>query len=63
MEKTFEALLWFIDGLSEEDRRAVQKGLDVESLAIHVQGRRSRAIAVRGCPGENGLLFRKYKAA
>jgi type I restriction enzyme R subunit len=34
IEKTFEALLRFMDGLSEEDRRAVREGLDEESLAI-----------------------------
>ncbi|PKN34950.1 MAG: type I restriction endonuclease subunit R [Deltaproteobacteria bacterium HGW-Deltaproteobacteria-19] len=34
IEKTFEALLVFIDGMSEEERRAVREGLDEESLAI-----------------------------
>ncbi|MEN8689172.1 MAG: type I restriction endonuclease subunit R [Desulfobacterales bacterium] len=34
IEKTFEALLRFVDELSEEDRRAMREGLDEESLAI-----------------------------
>ena len=34
IEKTFEALLVFIDGMSEEERRAVREGLDEESLAV-----------------------------
>ncbi|UCF90572.1 MAG: DUF3387 domain-containing protein [Desulfobacterales bacterium] len=34
IEKTFEALLRFMDRLSEEDRRAIREGFDEESLAI-----------------------------
>ena len=34
IEKTFEALFQFNDGLNEEDRRAMREGLDEESLAI-----------------------------
>jgi len=34
IEKTFEALMRFVDELSEEDRRAMLEGLDEESLAI-----------------------------
>ena len=34
IEKTFEELLRFTGGLSEEDRRAMREGLDEESLAI-----------------------------
>ena len=34
IERTFEALLRFIDELDEEDSRAVREGLDEESLAV-----------------------------
>ena len=34
VEKTFEALLKLVQGLDEEDSRAVREGLDEESLAI-----------------------------
>jgi len=34
IEKTFEALMRFMDGMSEEESRAVREGLDEESLAV-----------------------------
>ncbi|GAB6905949.1 Type I site-specific deoxyribonuclease, HsdR family [Desulfosarcina cetonica] len=34
IEKTFEALLRFVETLSEEEKRAIREGLDEESLAI-----------------------------
>jgi len=34
IEKTFEALLNLVEGLSEEEQRSVREGLDEESLAI-----------------------------
>lgn len=34
IEKTFEELLRFMEGMSEEESRAVREGLDEESLAI-----------------------------
>jgi type I restriction enzyme R subunit len=34
IEKTFEALLRFVNEMSEEDRRTIREGLDEESLAI-----------------------------
>ncbi len=56
VEKTFEALLKLVQGLDEEDSRAVREGLDEESLAIFdllkkpeltpVETRRVKAVAV-----------------
>lgn len=34
IERTFEALLKFVDALSDEDMRAIREGLDEESLAL-----------------------------
>ena len=34
IERTFEALLRLMDGMSDEERRAVREGLDEESLAV-----------------------------
>ncbi|BBO92894.1 type I restriction endonuclease subunit R [Desulfosarcina ovata] len=34
IEKTFEALLHFVETMSEEEKRAIREGLDEESLAI-----------------------------
>ena len=56
VEKTFEALLKFVQGLDEEDSRAVREGLDEESLAVFdllkkpeltaVETKRIKAVAV-----------------
>ncbi|MBU4209857.1 type I restriction endonuclease subunit R [Patescibacteria group bacterium] len=35
IEETFEALLKFVEGLDEEENRAVREGLDEETLAIY----------------------------